>query len=155
MIKVIVVYDSVFGNTKRVGEAIIEGMKKVTSVDAFITKTRGVDLKKLADCDLILIGSLNHVTGATLPIRGFIGKLGKLNLDGKPVAVFDTYAGTAKEQAVRKMEKWLSEKAPGLKIATTGLSVRVDGVGGPISEGEIPRCEEFGARVAERIKSKV
>ena len=33
---------NVFGNTKQVGEVIIDGMKKVTSVDAFITKTREV-----------------------------------------------------------------------------------------------------------------
>ena len=152
MAKVIVVYDSLFGNTKQVGETIVEGMKEITSVDALVTKTKGVDLKKLGDYDLILIGSPNHVGGSTLGIRNFIGKLGKLNLKGKWVAFFDTYAGTAREQAVRKMEKWLSEKAPALKIVAAGLSVKVEGMRGPIFDGELPKCREFGASIAKQLK---
>ncbi|MDD4984479.1 MAG: flavodoxin domain-containing protein [Dehalococcoidales bacterium] len=152
MAKVIVVYDSLFGNTRQVGETIVEGMKETTNIDALVTKTKGVDLKKLGDYDLILIGSPNHVGGSTLGIRNFIGKLGKLNLKGKWVAVFDTYAGTAHEQAVKKMEKWLSEKAPALKIATTGLSVKVEGMRGPISDGELPKCRVFGANIAKQLK---
>jgi flavorubredoxin len=155
MAKVIVVYDSLFGNTKRVGETIVEGMKEVPGIDAVITKTKGVNLKKLGDYDLILIGSPNHAGGSTLGIRGFIGKLGKLNLKGKLVAVFDTYMGTAHEQAVKKMEKRLSEKAPGLKIATAGLSVKVEGMRGPISDGELPKCKEFGATIAKQLKGQV
>ena len=53
--------------------------------------------------------------GATHGIRKFIDRLGRLNLAGKLVAVFDTYGGKAYQQATGKMEKQLAKKVPGLK----------------------------------------
>jgi hypothetical protein len=50
------------------------------------------------------------------------------------------------------MEKQLAEKAPGLKLATPGLSLRVEGMRGPISEGELPKCREFGIIIANRLQ---
>ncbi len=52
------------------------------------------------------------------------------------------------------MEKRIGEKIPGLKLAAPGLSIKVIGVKGPIVEGELPRCEEFGVKIANQIKSK-
>lgn len=63
-------------------------------------------------------------------------------------AVFETYLGGAFEKAVKKMERQIAEKAPGLKIVTPGLSIRVDGIKGPITDGELPKCQEFGIRIA-------
>ena len=90
--------------------------------------------------------------GATRGIKKFIDKLGKLKLEGKLVAVFDTYAGGEYEKAVKKMEKQLGEKAPRLKIASPGLSIRVEGMRGPLSEGELPKCKEFGTIIANQLK---
>jgi len=36
------------------------------------------------------------------------------------------------EKAVKKMEKRMSERVPGLKLITSGLSIRVDGMKGPM-----------------------
>jgi hypothetical protein len=56
------------------------------------------------------------------------------------------------EKAVKKMEKQLTEQVPGLKLTTHGLSIRVKGTKGPIMEGELPKCEEFGAEIAIKMK---
>jgi hypothetical protein len=40
-----------------------------------------------------------------------------------------------------------------LKIVTPGLSIRVEGMKGPIAEEEFPKCREFGKQVATQIKS--
>jgi hypothetical protein len=51
------------------------------------------------------------------------------------------------------MEKKISEKVPGAKLAAPGLSIRVEGAKGPISEGELPKCKEFGRKVATQLKA--
>ena len=154
MPKVIVVYESKYGNTRRAAETIIEGMREVSGVEAVLSELKEVDPNQLVDYNAILVGSPNHIGGATRSIRKFIDKLGKANLklEGKQVAVFDTYMGKEYEKAVKKMEKQIGDKAPGLKLAVPGLSIRVDGMKGPITEGELPKCKEFGLKIATRLK---
>ena len=67
------------------------------------------------------------------------------------MAVFDTYLGGDFKKAVKKIEKQISEKAPQLTLAVPGLSIRVKGMRGPIEEGEIPKCKEFGVNIAKQI----
>ncbi|MEM3153868.1 MAG: flavodoxin domain-containing protein, partial [Candidatus Bathyarchaeia archaeon] len=152
MVRVIVVFESRYGNTKRVAESIIEGINEAGGVKVSLKELKEVDLKEIPSCDAILIGSPNHMGGPTRGIKGFIDKLGELRLDGKKFAVFDTYMGRDFEKAVKKMEKRLSEKAPGLGRITAGLSVKVQGVKGPTAEGELPKCKEFGRNVAIQLK---
>ena len=154
MARVLVVYETVFGNTKTVAESIVEGMREVSGIEATLSKPRGVDLNQLVGYDAILVGSPNHAGGATRGIRKFVDKLGKINLEGKLAVVFDTYGGGDFEKAVKKMEKQISEKAPGLKLVAPGLSILVKGLRGPIVEGELPKCKEFGVKIATLIKGK-
>jgi len=109
-------------------------------------------LKEIPFYDAILIGSPNHVGGPTRGVRSFIDKLGDLRLDGMKYAVFDTYMGGDFEKAVKKMEKRINEKAPGLKRVVAGLSIKVKGIKGPILEDELPKCREFGKNIAIQLK---
>ncbi|MEM3566404.1 MAG: flavodoxin domain-containing protein [Candidatus Bathyarchaeia archaeon] len=152
MVRVIVVFESLYGNTKRVAESIIEGIKEVGGVEVSLKELKELDLKEIPFCDAILIGSPNHVGGPTRGIKGFIDKLSKLQLDGKKFAVFDTYMGRDFEKAVKKMEKRVSEKAPSLRRIAAGLSIKVQGIKGPIVEGELPKCKEFGKNIAVQLK---
>ena len=86
-------------------------------------------------------------------IKRLIDKLGKLELKAKWIAVFDTYLGEDFEKATKKMEKRIGEKLPGLKIITSGLSIRVDGMKGPITGGELLKCKEFGKKIATQLKA--
>ena len=151
--KVIVVYESKYGNTKLVAETIVEGMRQVEGIETVLSELKEVDLNKIPDYDAILVGSPNHFGGPTRGVKKFIDKLGKLNLKGKLVAVFDTYLGKDFEKAVKKMEKRINEKVPGLKLVAPGLSIRVQGVRGPILEGELPKCKEFGNKIATQMKT--
>lgn len=101
--------------------------------------------------DAILIGSPNHMGRPTGGIRRLIDNLDKLKLGNKKVAVFDTYLSKDFEKAVKKMEKQIVDKAPGLILAAPGLSIRVDGMKGPISADELPKCKEFGVNIATRL----
>jgi flavorubredoxin len=151
--KVIVVYESKYGNTKLVAETIIEGMRQVKGIEAFLSEVKEVDINQIPSYDAILIGSPNHIGGPTRGIKKFIDKLGKLNLGEKWFAVFDTYFGKDFEKAVKKMEKRINEKVPGLKMITPELSIRVQGMKDPIAEAELPKCKEFGKKLATQIKT--
>jgi len=152
--KVIVVYESKYGNAKLVAETIAEGMREVEGIEAVVSQVKEVALSKIPDYDAILVGSPCHIGGPTGGIKKFIGNLGKLPLEGKSFAVFDTYLlGKSFEQATKKLEARIRDKVPGAKLAAPGLSIRVDGKKGPISEGELPKCKEFGTRIATQMKA--
>jgi len=153
LVKVIVVYESKYGNTKRVGETIVEGINEIERIEAVMKEPKHVEPIEVLDYDVILIGSPNHIGGPTRGIKKFIDKLGKIGVEGKLGAVFDTYMGGDFNKVVRKMEKRINEKVPGLKLMTSGLSIKVGGFKGSIVEGELPKCKEFGNKIAKQMKT--
>ena len=153
MARVFVVYDTKYGNTKLVAEKIVEGIREVEGIETAIGDVEEVNLENLADSDSILIGSPNHMGGPARGVKKLIDKLGKLDLKAKWVAVFDTYLGEDFEKATKKMEKRIGEKFPGVKLITSGLSIRGGGTKGPIVEGELPKCKDFGKKIANQLKT--
>ncbi len=101
MTKAIVVYESKYGNTKLVAEKIVEGMREIGEVDATINNISEVDIKRVPDYDIILVGSPNHVGGPTRSVKKFIDGLKMLEMKEKYIAVFDTYMGKDFEKAVK------------------------------------------------------
>ena len=157
VVKVLVVYESEYGNTKLVAETIVDGMSTVEGLETVVKELKEVDLNKISDYDTILIGSPNHYGGPTKAVKAFIDRLGRLHLNGKSFSVFDTYLGKKSdyffEKAVKKMEKIMSENVPALKQIAPGLSIKVLGMKGPIVEGELPKCKEFGKKIAAQLKA--
>jgi len=153
MVKVFVVYDTKHGNTKLVAETIVESMKETEGIEATLGDVEDTDPEEVAAFDAILVGSPNHFGGPVRGINRFIDKLGKLDLKAKWAAVFDTYLGEDFEKAVKKMEKRISEKVPGLKLIASGLSIRVDDMKGPVTDGELPKCREFGKKIANLLET--
>lgn len=153
MTKVIVVYESKHGNTKQVAETIIEGINEIQRIEVVLKEPKHVEPREVLDYDVILIGSPNHFGGPTRGIKKFIDKLGKLPLKEKMFAVFDTYIKGDFEKAVKKMEKRINEKVPGLKQMVPGLSIKVQGMKGPILEEELPKCKDFGKKIANQLKT--
>ena len=152
MAKVIVVYESKYGNTNRVAEEIITGIKESKGIEIVLHEVKNVNMDNVIDSDAILIGSPNQWGRATGSIRKFIDGLGEINLNRVPVAVFDTYIGGDFGKAVRKMEKQITEKVPSLNLVTPGLSIKAKGAKGPILEEELPRCREFGIKIGGLVK---
>ncbi|MGA7075821.1 MAG: flavodoxin domain-containing protein [Halobacteriota archaeon] len=144
-------YESRYGNTKRVAETIVEGMRDAGGIEASLCNVKDVDLDTIVNYDAILLGGPNHVGGPTRSIKKFIDKLSSLPLAGKQFAVFDTYMGNDVEKAVRKMEQRIREKAPALKMLARGLSIQVQGMKGPIVDAELPKCKEFGTAIAATL----
>ena len=153
MVNVFAVYDKKYGNTRTVAESIVEGLGETEDVDITIVDTEDIDINNIPEFDVLLIGSPNHIGGPVRGITRFIDRLGKLGLTGKKAAVFDTYMGGDVNKVVQKMEKRIKNRAPGLSLITSGLSVRVDTAKGPIAEDDMPKCRAYGETIAKLITS--
>jgi flavodoxin len=152
--KVFIVYDSKYGNTKLVAENILEGIKQAGDIEAAIGYAKEVDSQTLAGYDALIIGAPNHMGKPSRTITKFIDSLSKSHLDAKWVAVFDTYFQRERyfEKAMKKLEKHINERLPNLVLITSGLSIKVKGVNGPIVEGELPKAKDFGREIAVKLK---
>jgi flavorubredoxin len=111
-----------------------------------------IDFQKLKDYETLVIGAPNHMGRPSQTIKKFINQLGEQDPKARNAAVFGTYSGRVRaDRSVKKLEQMLKEKCPALKLILPGLSVKVKGVTGPITEGEMPKCKEFGEKIASVI----
>ena len=152
MVKVFILYDSKYGNTKLVAEKIAEGLKiKEATVNAGYVREVGLD--EAICSDLIVLGAPNHMGRPSRTMKRFIDYLATADLKATKVAVFGTYAGRARpiDRAVKKLESMVQARLPNLKLVLPGLSVRVNGMKGPDIDGELPRCVEFGSAIAAQL----
>ena len=147
--KALIVYDTKHGNTKKVAELIGEGLKTVEGNTVLVENVKEIDVNKDETFDLILIGSPNHVGSHIGTVKKFIKKLPNASLKGNSFAVFDTYMGKDFEKATRKMEKQITNVIPNIKKVSSGLSIKVGGMKGPIVDDELPKCKEFGIKLAK------
>ena len=153
--KVLVIYDSKYGNTKTVAENILEGLKQIKGIEAVVGYAKDVDLQSLVCYHALIVGAPNHMGRPSRTMKKFIERLVELDLKIKNVAVFGTYSGRKRpvDRAVKKMEIIVEKKLPKLKLFSPSLSVRVKGVKGPVAEGELAKCIEFGNRIANQLSS--
>jgi flavorubredoxin len=153
--KVFIIYDSKYGNTKNVAERILEGIKQVEGIEVEISYATEVDPKIITSYDALIIGAPNHMASPSLTMKKFVDKLDELNLNAKNVAVFGTYSGRARvtDRAVKKMEKIVGKTLPNLNLLQPSLSVKVKGVTGPVAGGELPKCLDFGKRIGNKLKN--
>jgi menaquinone-dependent protoporphyrinogen IX oxidase len=153
LVKVYVGYDSKYGNTKLVAENLLKGMREVEGIEAAIGYVKEVDAEKVADYDVIVLGAPNHMGRPSRTMTKFVDKLAEIDLKAKDVAVFGTYAGRIRtvDRAVKKLENMVKKKLPNVNLISPSLSVRVNGVTGPIVEGELPKCVDFGKKIANQL----
>jgi hypothetical protein len=165
----LVVYESWFGNTRELAEAVAaalaaEGEVTVLSVDD--------PLPPLDELDLLVVGAPTHVHGLSSgmsrksaieqrdgdsaePGIGVRGWLEELPLLERPcVAIFDTRAhkpellvGSAAHGIARRLRKH------GYRLAVEPESFFVNGTPGPLEDGELERAAEWGRALANEVMS--
>jgi menaquinone-dependent protoporphyrinogen IX oxidase len=156
--KGVVVYDTSYGNTKRVAETIAETLKDSrVEVDLFHVK----DVKKLnaKDYSFLVLGSPTRFGTMSFAVRGFLGKVKSEEWANKPFAAFDTENpenierariekkewSAAEKIAAKLREKKMNQLLPVLKAAVLGQK-------GPLVEGEIERTKEYANALATELK---
>ena len=153
LVKAFVFYDSKYGNTKLAAEKVVEGLLNKDAIVDF-GYVNAVNVQCAVDYDVILLGAPNHMGRPSQTMKKFINKLSLLGLKGKRMAVFGTYAGKERllDRSVKKMVTMVKEKLPDVMLLEPSLSVHVKGVSGPVMDGELSKCVEFGKLIAHQLK---
>jgi len=149
MHKLVIIYDTWYGNTARAAEAIGEGMKEA-GLQVELRRVKDVKPEDVTAFDVIVMGSPTHAGGMSEDMRSFVTGLKRLTLEGKKGGAFDTrYVGEEVGAAVA-MEMAIMEL--GVDVVVPGSPFRVEGAEGPIVEEELAKCKEFGRAIARRLE---
>lgn len=148
--KVLILYYSGSGNTKKMAKAIAEGMKS-TAVEITLEEAEKFDISSLPNYDVIVMGSPTYFSNVSWQVKKVIDEsivhYGGGKLKGKVAGIF-TSAGTNRDG--KDCLKML-ELALGLhhKMKVVEGILRVDGE----SDREVEkRCREYGKRLLKEIE---
>jgi hypothetical protein len=163
----LVVYESMFGNTRTIAEAVARGLANAGEVRVVEVGEAG-DLPQ--DLDLLVVGGPTHAFGMSRPqsradarskaadhhvvsegpgLREWIAALPRQRR-AIPAAVFDTkvrkpFTGSAGKGAAKAL------KAAGFRLVVEPADFGVVGTPGPLEDGEVERAERWGAEVAAML----
>ena len=134
----------------------MEGIREFGGIETAIGYIKEIDIGNLVDLDAIVLGAPNHMGRPSQTMKKFVDRLTELDLKAKNAAVFGTYSGRVRtvDRAVKKLEKIVEKKLPNLNLISPGLSIRVNGIPGPLVEGELPKCVDFGKKIADQLRSQ-
>lgn len=140
--KYLVLYDTNFGNTKKIAEIIAKNLNK----DAKAVSVSNFDKKNLKNTKLLLVGSPINGWQPSKNMNEFLNNLKIDELKGIKATAFDTrinifFHGDAMRKISNKLEN------AGAEIITEPKAFFVRGKEGPITEGE----EEQAANWAKYI----
>jgi len=142
--KALVIYDSTYGNTEKVAQAIGE------AIAAEVRRVSQVNPADLKAFDLVIIGSPTMGGRPTEAIQGLLKAMGAA-VRGINVAAFDT----------RLTSKWVrifSYAAPRIADSLKGMGATllgspegffVLGKEGPLKEGELERAAAWGKEIVQ------
>jgi flavodoxin len=156
--KMVVVYDSVYGNTRRIAEVVGDALTgdvavlPVGQTNAAEFSSAELNSTQLKSVDLLVIGSPTHGALPTEAMQAFVKTLGAPADDSARVATFDTrlswgflrkYGFAATKMADQMGEKgWRLQGSPG-GFYVKGLKK------GPLKKGEVERAASWAKGLVE------
>ncbi|MHA2027083.1 MAG: flavodoxin family protein [Candidatus Thorarchaeota archaeon] len=151
MKKVLVVFDTTYGNTEKLGREIAAGIEESGLAECKVIHFKDIETEDISIYDGALFGGPIHAFRATRGIKNAVKKAAKMGLDGKLISSFDTCMGNRQYRGTKGIEKIVRQKAPGARVMSPGLSSLVDGFTGPLNSSEPARAREFGQKFAQEL----
>jgi menaquinone-dependent protoporphyrinogen IX oxidase len=155
--KGIVIYDTSYGNTKKIAETIADTLKE-SGVEVDLLNVKDVKQLSANDYSFLILGSPTRYYTMSFAIRGFLGKVKSEEWMNKPFTAFDTEnpeliekkKGSAAEKIAEKLiDKKMNQMLPVLKAAVCSNSLK-----GPLVEGEIERTKDYARELAIKLKER-
>jgi flavodoxin len=149
--KTLVVYDSLYGNTKAVAQAIAQAI----GGEMRLLHVRQVGASDLAGVDLLILGSPTHGSLASEATRSLLGTMGSPSQANARAATFDTrltwpFLERWGGFAASKMASSLQEKGWTLVGEPGGFFVR--GLKkGPLKPGELDRAARWAREIVDAL----
>lgn len=148
--KVMVVFDSLYGNTEKVARAIGSAIGD----DVTVLPVAQVNLDEVKSLDLFIVGAPTQGGRPSKPMQEFLDRIPIGSLKNMKIAAFDTRI-TAKwvkifGYAAGRIAKNLKSKGGISVISPEGFFVT--GSKGPLKEGELERAASWAKTISENIK---
>lgn len=154
--KILLVYDSLYGNTEKIAQAIGSVLGKQNQVRVLrVGDVKPTDLENLG---LLIVGSPTHQFRASPTMKKFVSSIRKGKLNGMQVTSFDTRLGMGDMPsrilppfvkifgyAAKPMADALVSKGGKLVASPEGFLVK--GMEGPLNEGELERAAQWAAQI--------
>jgi flavodoxin len=141
--RALVVYDSFYGNTEKIAEAIGGA---ITGGEVSVLRAGEVGPPELENISLLVVGAPTQGGRATPQIRDFLDRISKAEINGVDAATFDTRHISKITKlfgyAANKIASSLKKKGANLIAEPEGFFV--EGTKGPLTEGELERAAAWG-----------
>jgi len=155
--KVLIVYDSVYGNTEKIARAIAGAITPSDGVK--VLRAGEANPSELASIDLLIVGSPTHGGRPTPAIREFLSRIPANALKNVSVTSFDTrFQAKDKGVGIRILVGVLSYAAgriantlkdKGGHLAAPPEGFIVEGNEGPLKEGELERAASWAKEIVK------
>ncbi len=160
LMNVLVIYDSVFGNTEQIARAI--GNALGDPEDVGLLRASDVRPEQLTGLKLLVVGSPTRAFRPTGAVKQLLRRIPRAGLKGVRVAAFDTGISTSDIDssvgrffvnrfgyAARPISDMLRKKGGELAVPPEGFFV--EGVEGPLKQGELERAAAWAEKIWDRI----
>ena len=154
--KALIIYDSFFGNTEQIAQAI--GNALGSQEDLEILRVSNVKPEQLTGLKLLIVGSPTRAFRPTPAINRLLGSIPKHGLKGVKVAAFDTRISMNDIDspilpplvkvfgyAAKPIADRLKKKGGELAMPPEGFFVK--GTEGPLKEGELERAADWTKQI--------
>jgi hypothetical protein len=179
--RALVVHESLFGNTRRVAEAIATGLRAGPENGA--ARGRGLDVQVVGVTEapptippgvaLLVVGGPTHAFGLSRPstrrsageqgapdefaagagMREWLGAL-EPSATHLAAAAFDTHMAHPNLPGAAAHAEERRLRKLGFTMLAPGQSFYVEDVEGPLADGELERAERFGRQLAGRLAER-
>jgi len=151
MIKAVILYDSVYGNTKKVAMSLNRGLEAGgLYVDS--SPIQDFDIEELKNYDMIGIGGTTHFHGASKQMKLFLKRIKHLKMVDKYGFAFETKADfRLAGSAAKRIIKYL--KSMKLKIIYPTITGIVLGKEGPLQETTSDMMEQIGLNISDKVNN--
>ncbi len=150
--KTLVVYDSMYGNTRMIAQAITDAIPD----DVRMVHVNELDASQLRDCDLLIVGAPTHGAAPSEAVKELLQQIEASSLAGIKVAAFDTRLAWGFLRlfgfAAPKITQSLKKKGGEVVCAAEGFIVV--GSEGPLKEGEVARAAAWAKEITAQVERK-
>ncbi|MCL4384588.1 flavodoxin family protein [Patescibacteria group bacterium] len=134
--KLLVIFDSMYGNTKIIAETVAKELGK----EAKVKQAEEIGNKDWEGVRAVVVGSPINGWKPSVKMEAFLNGLKQGQLNGMKAAAFDTRINFIFHgDAAKKIEKKL--RAAGAEIVAAPGNFFVKGTEGPLAEGEIDKAK--------------
>jgi flavodoxin len=146
----LVIYDSLYGNTEKIAEAIACVLRQYGH--ARVVPASTVTVLDFLGINVLALGGPTQKHGLSPAIEDLLDRMVPEKLVGMPAVAYDTrvhitgwLSGSAAEKIARRIQRY------GVKLVLPPESFFVEGREGPLEKGEVERAGTWARTILEHI----